>query len=60
VILNGLETSKNNHEVLTSDIIYSHDSDRIIETSIKNEEESFKKKLTVSAVNTSMNKGNHY
>jgi hypothetical protein len=45
--------------VLTSDIIHSHDSEKIVETSIKNKKESFKIKLTVSAVNTSMNKGSH-
>jgi hypothetical protein len=45
--------------VVTSDIPHLHDSDKIVETNIKNKEESFKKKLTDSAVSTSKNKGNH-
>jgi hypothetical protein len=58
VIVNSLETSKNKHKLLTSDIIHAHDTDRTIETSIRNKV-SFTKKLTVSAVNTSIAKGNH-
>jgi hypothetical protein len=56
VIVNGLETSINKNKLLTSDIIHSHGSDKIVETSIKNKNEPFKKKLMYSAVNISKNK----
>jgi hypothetical protein len=58
VIVNGLETSYNNN-VLISDITHSGDSARTGVTVTNNKQVISKKKVTISATDSSKNKGNH-
>jgi hypothetical protein len=58
VIVNGIETSYKN-KVQICDMTHSGDSVKTCETDTNNKQEFSKKKATVSATDTSKNKGNH-